>query len=527
MLTTKNYIDFKILDSENGSILAEWKGAEKAGRALPEDKVCLRKDGTVEILERASKKPLVGVLQLTSKYMYGMTGHGVPMYCCQPMNKGYPSFRVACKERDRSKNLLVSFQFESWEADCELPRGSLLKVLGVVEDPAAEAEALAILSCPWSAPRPSAIPIVNQTSDRILLSSGTFNIDPVGCLDIDDVLTIESTNDPELFIIWITIADVAESVKKGSKEYEIAEKIGATTYQNGRAVRSMLHRDLSEKALSLLPGELRYGLSLRVSFHLRHAVLNTCFQKVLVQNEKSYTYESAATLEEPFKKVLTAFSCSEDPHMWIQASMLLYNLDAALLLKKMKAGLLRSHEAPYKKNLELLQTLNVNLQFLSYQSAKYVSAGNGHDTYHWGLKAYEYCHATSPLRRFADLVNQQIIKDSLDNMNMKHILEGFTFAPRPTDALAIALNRRQKEIQEAERNFLILTAIQNTDRAQIEGLYLWAEEKKQVFYIPSWKCTIRFATDTDLRPGTSYQIQYFCDRTKASWKERMIYRVAG
>ncbi len=525
MLVTKNYLDFQILDLD--SVVAEWKGAEKANRALPEDKVRLREDGTVEILERAPKKPLVGVLQLTSKYMYGMTSHGVPMYCCQPMNKGYPSFRVACKERNRSQNLLVSFQFESWEAESELPRGSLLKILGVVEDPVAEAEALAILSCPWSAPRPTVVPRVNQEADRILLSSGTFNIDPVGCLDIDDVLTIETTKDPEQFILWITIADVAESVKQGSKEYEIAEKIGATTYQNGRAVRSMLHRDLSEKALSLLPNELRYGLSLRVSFHMRHGVLSTCFQKVLVKNQTSYTYESAGTMEESFKKVLTAFASSEDSHIWIQSCMLLYNLEAASLLKKMKAGLLRSHEAPYKKNLELLQTLDVNLQFLSYQSAKYVSAGNGVDTYHWGLKAYEYCHATSPLRRFADLVNQQIMKDSLDNMDMKHILAGFTFAPRPTDLLAITLNRRQKEIQEAERNFLILTAIQTAERAQVQGLYLWTEETKQVFYIPSWKCTIRFATEVVLNAGSSYTIQYYCDRTKASWKERMIYRVVA
>lgn len=525
MLATKNYRDFQVIDPTTGACQAELQGAQNVDRALPEDSVRILPSGQLELVKRAERKPLVGVLHLTSKYMYGMTSHGVPMYLCEPMNRGFPNFRVACKERDRSQNLLVSFQFESWDPTSELPRGSLLKILGGVEDPRAESEALAILSCPWTAPRPSQIPFVDPAApDRIVLSTGTFNIDPPGCLDIDDVLTIEPTGDPEQVVLWITIADVSEMVKEGSKEYEIAEKIGATTYQDGRAVRSMLHRDLSEKSLSLLPGELRYGLSLRATFHLRHGLLNTCFRKVLVQNQKSYTYESAAS-EPSLAKVLTAVSQSEDPHKWIEVCMLLYNQEAAGILKKMHAGLLRGHDAPFEPRLKLLQTLDPSLQYLSYQSAKYISAGNGETTFHWGLQRYEYTHATSPLRRFADLVNQQIIKNSMDNMNMRQILDGITFRARPTDELAVSLNRRQAQIQEAERNYQLLKAIQTAESSTVKGVYLWTETAKATFYVSAWKSTIRFLCEEELEPGKLYTIQYYCDRRKALWKERMIYRL--
>jgi exoribonuclease R len=514
MLATKNYVDFQILDSISGSVLAEWKGAERANRALPEDRVRMTGQGSIEILERAARRPLVGVLQLTSKYMYGMTSHGVPLYSCQPLNKGYPCFRVACKERDRSQNLLVSFQFENWESGSELPRGSLLKILGPVEDVAAEAEALGIVSCPWSAPRPeSESP---APTGRYLLSSGTFNIDPPGCLDIDDVITIKELPDSR-FQIWITIADVSEVVRPGTKIFEVAQKIGATSYQDGRAVRPMLHRDLSEKVLSLLPGELRFGLALRVEFDILTGKISSPeFQKVLVKNQRSFTYESVLTEgDKQVCDVLRSFSSSEDPHKWIEHCMLLYNREAAKVLAAAGCGLLRAHDAPFQEQLEILSKIDPSLQYLAYQSANYASVGAGGGS-HWGLGESLYCHASSPLRRFADLINQQILKD---------YLEAKPCAFGGEAELAVVLNRRQKQIQAAERNFHLLKAIQTAERAVVQGTFLWTRNGKAEVYVRSWESTIRFVCEKDLIPGKTYEIQYYCDRRKATWKERMIYRL--
>ncbi len=522
MLTTKNYLDFQILD--RGSVVAEWKGAEKANRALPEDKVCLREDGTVEILERAPKKPLVGVLQLTSKYMYGMTSHGVPMYCCQPMNKGYPSFRVACKERDRSQNLLVSFQFESWEADSELPRGSLLKILGVVEDPAAEAEALAILSCPWSAPRPeSGVPLIN--GDRTLLSTGTFNIDPVGCKDIDDVITLEKLTDDSVRL-WITIADVSEMLDPSRKEFVAAEKIGATSYQGGFAIRPMLHKDLSEKAFSLLPGETRYGLALRIDWNKGKGFIGKpMFEPVLVINQISYTYENILMAEQWILDTLSSVASDmagrkiTDSHEWVEQLMLFYNRQAALILREVGGGLLRVHDQPMLEKQAVLKTIDPGLQHLAYQAAAYAPVTTTKT--HYGLSLESYCHCTSPIRRFADIINQQIIKNWLEK-------KSFAYSDERFELLTDWLNRRQRQIAAAERDYILLKAIQISPQNSVEATFLWREGEKNVYYVSSWQTTIRVQEKSlERTAGGKYTVQYYCDRTKASWKERMIYRVTG
>lgn len=525
MLSTKNYIDFQILDPLTGVLVADFQGASRAQRALPEDRVRVLENGDVEILERAPKKPLVGVLHLTSTYMYGLTGHGVPLYRCEPLNKGFPSFRVACKERDRSQNLLVTFQFESWEITAELPRGSLVRVLGPVENNAAEMEALAWLSCPWTAPRPSAdllgLPV------RPVLSKGTFNIDPPGCKDVDDVLTLEPLSDGGRIRLWITIADVCEVVRPGTKEYAVAEKIGATTYQNGQAIRPMLHPDLSERACSLLPGQSRPGLALRAAWSpdLGFDMENTEFLEVTVVNEKTFTYESIYQADSFTVQTLQAMASSlggrliTDSHEWVEQFMLFYNKQAAAILKKMGAGLLRIHDAPQKELADALTAIDPALAFLGYASALYATTETTQS--HWGLGCELYCHASSPIRRFADLINQQIIKYSLAKGT------GALPPAQEFQCLAVHLNRRQKEIAAAERDFIFLQALQSASSNRIQATYLYDKGAKWAFYVAAWKTFIRLekVEGTSFGPGQLCEIDWFSDRRKAKWKERILFRL--
>lgn len=528
MLATRNYKEFEIIDI-NGFPFAQFEGAENASKALPEDRVMMSETGKLVIIERATpKRNLVGVLNLTSKYMYGMTSHGVPMYLCEPYNKAYPCFRVACKEKDRSQNLIIVFQFESWEKGAELPRGALVQRIGPVEDIEVEKAALAWHSSPFlHAPAPVlpsiSLPTLSDVGERQLLKEGTFNIDPRGCKDIDDVITLRKQDDGS-WRIYITIADVSEIIPKGSKMYAAAKNIGATTYQDGHAVRPMFHPSISEDMCSLLPGALRYGIALQLDWIPGNSpsLQNPQFQKVLVENQESYTYENIYSSKTvPLDVLGSICSCIagrtiSDSHEWIEQLMILYNREAAKILDKMNAGLLRAHDAPFTEKLEALQKVNPALQFLAYQSAKYVSVGSGSSSKeHWGLGEKLYCHATSPLRRFADFVNQQIIKDYMDG-SVSVAQESF----------AQHLNSRQKEIASAERMYIFLEAIHKAESDTVCGTFLWNKNGKAVFWIESWKTTVRVPlveSKSVLVPGEQKMIQYYCDRRKASWKDRMIF----
>lgn len=514
MLTTKDYKKFQVLDSSR-TVLHEFEGAVLAHKALPGDSVRVAGPG-VELVARGEKRLLVGVLCLTSKYMYGMTGHGVPIYLCETMNKGWPSFRVACKEKDRTQNLLISFQFDSWE-EAELPRGGLVEILGPVEDPAAEALALAFIASPRSAPRPVTLPLITDFK-RNKLSTGTFNIDPPGCKDIDDVITLEKVDD-KIWKISVTIADVSEMVGVHSPQWKAAMSAGATVYQDGTVVRPMLHRHLSEEICSLLPGKMRYGVALMAFWEGGH-LSAPFFQKVLVTNQESYTYDSiykSKTVPLDILKVI----CSEiagrsiiDSHEWVETLMLWYNRNAAAILRDLGAGLLRRHDAPFEERLAQVNKISPNLQFLAYRSAEYCGADTDNIKHH-GLGMDVYCHASSPIRRFADLLNQVIIKRWIDGERVA-VREDY-------EGLAAELNRRQKEIAAHDRHYSLLTAIHGAVRLEITGRVLWSENGKVALWIDDWKTIVRIKTIA--APGDTIKLRYFCDRRKAQWKERIIYEV--
>jgi hypothetical protein len=51
-------------------------------------------------------KMIPGVLELSSKTIYGLTAKNVPIYRFRPLNKNLPESLVGCSFKDRSKNII-------------------------------------------------------------------------------------------------------------------------------------------------------------------------------------------------------------------------------------------------------------------------------------------------------------------------------------------------------------------------------------------------------------------------------------
>jgi len=78
----------------------------------------------------------------------------------------------------------------------------------------------------------------------------------------------------------------------------------------------------------------------------------------------------------------------------------------------------------------------------SMQKAKYAPIDKGH----FGLSLSHYCHFTSPIRRYPDLVVHRILKDALsgvDNLNAKY--DNFT------QNASVQSSEKEKNATEAER----------------------------------------------------------------------------
>ena len=82
------------------------------------------------------------------------------------------------------------------------PRGALTRTLGICGDWIAELEALKVHACPWTFPKNLAIPKepVETFAERTPLPELTFHIDPAGCKDVDDVLSLEVRPNGEFWI---------------------------------------------------------------------------------------------------------------------------------------------------------------------------------------------------------------------------------------------------------------------------------------------------------------------------------------
>jgi len=469
-LETKDYIHFQAGDHV-------WEGS--ANRALPGDLITY--DGTVTILKRA-KHRLVGVLELASKVRYGITSHGHPMYRFTPWKESYPPFFVGCSARDTSCNVLAQVEFLTWDSTC--PRGNLIRVIGKCGDLVSE-EAALLIHAEWRkglAVNPDLV--VPDAAPGILEA---FHIDPPGCKDIDDAISIiETCNGIE---VHIHIADVASWLHL-NPELMPALEGGQTLYKDGAAIRPMFPEALSEGAFSLLPGQERDVLSL---VHIwTGTLMNPVWRRQRIRITESYTYETAVAASQA--PLLTAITGSSDPHEWIEQLMLLYNRTAALRLRELGKGVLRRHSAPDMEKFKAYEASGFPAS-LAAAAGEYCLA-TATDTTHWGLEAAVYCHATSPIRRAADCYNQMILMGYPVNWDV---------CPE--------LNAIAKRAKAYERDLAFVRVLLGGAK-EVDGIAGLGR-----VWIPAWGKLVKGEFGTG-----PVRLSVFCDAEKRNWKRRMVLR---
>jgi len=513
-LYTKNYVNFQIETAE-GQILADFTGATAAGKALCGDTVRTTADGC-ELVERTDHPPLVGILEFNTKVRYGFSIRGVPLYLFMPFNEAYPPMLVASKETGR-ENCLAVAAFEHWD-ESTFPRGGLVRILGLCGDIDVEKAAVALQYSPWSwsnKTMPTEL-IYPSKEGRLILDKPTINIDPQGCLDIDDTVSLWK-EDGSNWNIAINIADVAAFVAL-NPSLEYAERLGQTLYsKGGRAVRPMFPARFSEDIFSLIPGEERFCLSLIGTWDGK-TLKDLQWKETLVRNWAAYTYKNCSQATEIDIKVLMdiveylGYDVA-DTHKWVEALMVLYNTSAAELLKIAGAGLLRTHDEPSKEKLLQMKELGLPAKELAYPAAIYATADARGG--HWGLEKGIYCHASSPIRRYADILNQIVIK---------RLLHGSTQDPSLYAKHVVSLNRLDKAAKAHARDCLFIDCVLGAPGVPVHGIVLQKEEKTSI-YIADWKRSIRCYCENTFAPGDRVLVGFYANRLGRSWKKRMVYHV--
>jgi exoribonuclease R len=485
---------------------------------------CVNEDGRVQ--KRAIPK-LVGIIDIVNRTRFGTNARGIPLYIMYPIDIAYPPFLIAVKTKPDT-NIFAIAKYEHWNTGNPWPRACLLNILGPCGDMNIEQEALRHTLPPLPLYTPEAISTLAEDDWDI-----TLHIDPPGCQDIDDILCWKF-KDCNCVQVGIGITDVAYWVPEGSPYDTIAKERGATLYKNGVAIEPMLPHELSAGVASLKCDGVARPVICLVFELIRESESGDWRMKdvpIWKQSnmviKESYTYEriyenpERATQIRDFLGILCGTTLSHDSHEWIERAMILYNKKVAEELQYAGVGILRSHSGnTYEYYAELAaETGCKEIAWLGSSAGEYVvpSENKGHA----GLSLAMYTHASSPLRRYVDLVNQRWLKT----------LKFGASAPSIPSA-PMECNRNSKRIRRLERDlhFMECIATSSDELPSAEGFLLTRRNRPGVTmwstYVPIWKrtvpCILRGLEEG--RPGLRIRIRMFLDMRQADWNRRYVYQ---
>ncbi len=332
--------------------------------------------------------------------------------------------------------------------------------------------------------------------DRELLEGIT--IDHHSSRDLDDGISYEKTDDG--YLLKIAIADPASVIEDFSELFNCALDKAATRYLSYKTV-PMLPRILSEKKLSLHPGDPKPAISFEIELNNELTVRHLGIKKILFINNRRLSFDEFDNIidtenEDPDRETFLELwnlghallnmrreqgalaiydirkgiytteegkivnlteEYAHKSNIVIQELMILANTTAARYFANLGIPLLyRNHtvKQTIPDREELISQFNsalLNPEFLDsfmekthfwFEKASYGVEIKGH----YGLNEAVYTHLTSPLRRFPDMLNHYQIHSYLANSE-------FSFSTKELNEFARKINEKMDRIRDEKNEF--------------------------------------------------------------------------
>jgi len=493
---TKDYREFW---TEDGL----WKGTDNH-RLFRGDEVSFE-DGLPVLKKRTTAvKYIVGVLQTSSKMRYGIDRRGHQIYVFRPIDPTMPEFSVASKLNKQLKNHWAAIEFLDWDVKSQRPRGGIRELLGEVGDFKTECSALFKhyrRGFNWKARDPDVQSVIDffQLSEwkdgREVWNHTVVSIDPEGCRDIDDAFSWDGSN------LTIHITDLRPFIHPDTPLDKRAQEMNCTLYGFGEN-RPMLPSELSEGVLSLLPdGRDRAAISLVISEDGEAE-----FRQTIIRNKKALTYDNYRNFtgvewDSLFKCVgliatQMGFEAPTDSHKLVEIMMIYYNMKVAeSLAKKKDGGIFRQHS----DSKATVDNIPPELFHMYLEAATYSAEPGKHSM----LGLEYYTHATSPIRRYADIIAQRLLIENTDSQSI-NIDE---------------LNTQTKWTKKYHRDYNYLYHIYNKTTEPLNGIVI---DGKHI-YISEWKQKVRIVNEFQIY--SRVRLDYYVDPNPTQWKKRIIFEI--
>lgn len=503
-INSSNYSEATV---ENKSAKILISGYENIGNIFNGDYVNVIDNKCTLIKSNISNKIIVGVLELYSKYKFKPNKRGVDRYKFIPLEKCYPDFLVASTLRRKySKNILVTIKFSSWEDT--LPFGEIVTILGDINDNNALYDSI-LYKYGLTKKYPKLDKnFINDFEENYRMNGynditedDVISIDPKGCRDIDDAFSFKELDNNKVQLD-IHIADVIGTLFYHNLHFLFLNDNLTTSIYAPHKILHMFPEILSTGLLSLLPDKKRLVFTLRLIIQ-NNLIISTSISKNIIINKYAFSYEdfekrhffypkskyySIVNIIKnlKYKNLYEKFYQNFDSHKFIEKLMIIYNCEAcSFILDYGFNPLLRIHEENLEKeNIKNIDNELANfLQIITNKSAEYTISNE--TNFHYALDLTNYCHFTSPIRRFSDIYNHYLFHKILDKKLINFNLDINVEKINDT-------NKRAKKAERCFSNIKLAEIISNQNKNNFMGyIYNYNNITKKIsLYLPCYKLNL-------------------------------------
>ena len=501
-----------------------------------------------------SARYLAGVLNLESNLTYGRTPNLKRLYySCTPYQKELPIFLVPydinLSFQKTPRNKFVLFRFDHWTDQDKHPYGLLVETVGDVDDLQAYYEyklfakyvrrKIVKLKIDFSANSldPYILSILNNPErygifeDRRRSPVPIFSIDPQGCVDRDDALSILKTDDPTTFHISVYIANVWVWLELFDLWHLLRDTVASTVYLPDRN-RHMLPPSLTETVCSLDKNKACFAIVMDFEVNTRAKtiqVIHTAQTCIYVHN---YDYESKLLLwKNPNYQLLLNATRELDPNIGDSHDVVAYwmmqmNIHMAKDLYRKKIGIFRMAKSKMEPETDMdpdpnIPFLRIWEQRISGEYVFYDPTRNIDDYHHCILDIPIYTHFTSPIRRMVDLVNQIVWVGKYDLPLRDFQSDSETFIEK--------INRESKAIRKIQNECELLYSLQHIETTEIvDGIILQVvqESRKYILYLPKYKGIVSCKkTEQEFKKGEKVKCSLFLFQREDNTKRKIKIKI--
>ena len=337
--------------------------------------------------------------------------------------------------------------------------------------------------------------VEDRREDRRIEDRNIFSIDPTGCMDRDDAVSIRTIVKDHKYHVSVYIANVAIWIEY-FQIYTFLQDTNISTIYLQDTVIPMLPTALSEKICSLDQTHDCFAIAMDFEIDLLAKTIQPIETKqCVIRVQRNFDYNTKGlSLYPPYKNLLNVtqkfHSEITESHALVAFWMMQMNREIARELYQNKTGIFRiSTSKLTKDNLTTVEKKDPTQDIFLYIwenaiSGKYVTySDNISDYTHAVIDVPIYTHFTSPIRRIVDIYNQMSWISIKEKRETKLVFD------------IDKINRDTKTIRKIQQESKIVYLLQMDSTLQIEGQILQIEEKHIMVYLPEYNGIVSCKTN--------------------------------